>query len=494
MPPPRRLLIANRGEIAVRIIRACRDLGVSPVAVYAPLDAGAPHVRLADEAWSLPGDAPAESYLNAPYLVDLARRCGASAVHPGYGFLSENPTFAAMCADAGVAFVGPPAEVLERCGDKAAARAAAAAAGVPVLQGTPPVDDAAAPAAAAAIGFPLLIKAVGGGGGKGIHLVRDPGELPAALRLARGEAQAAFADPRVYLERWLERPRHVEVQILADGQGQVIHLGERACSVQRRHQKLIEEAPAPGITDGLRARLLDAAVRVARALGYRNAGTMEFLVDGDEFFFIEVNARIQVEHPVTEVVTGVDLVAAQLVIAGGEPLPVRQADVARTGYAIECRISAEDPHHGFLPSLGQIDGVVEPAGPGIRTDSGIWPGQIVSRHFDPLLSKVIAAGRTREEAIARMRRALSEYAISGVDTTIPFHLWALDQPAFVSGAYDVRFAEAWGQGPMTPEVERLAALAAAVWAHRHAMAPSLPTDGASARSRWVARAREESLR
>ncbi|OFX27787.1 MAG: hypothetical protein A2Z07_06845 [Armatimonadetes bacterium RBG_16_67_12] len=492
MPPPRRLLIANRGEIAVRIIRACRDLGVSPVAVYAPIDAGAPHVRFADEALALPGDAPAESYLNGPRLVDLARRSGATAVHPGYGFLAENPAFAAMCADAGLAFVGPPSDVLERCGDKAAARGAAQAAGVPVLHGTHPVDDDGAGRAAAAVRFPLLIKAVGGGGGKGIHLVRTPEELPAALRLARGEAQAAFGDPRVYLERWLERPRHVEVQILADGRGQVIHLGERVCSVQRRHQKLIEEAPAPGISESLRARLVESAVRVARALGYRNAGTMEFLVEGDEFFFIEVNARIQVEHPVTEVVTGMDLVAAQLLIAGGEPLPVRQEDVAWTGCAIECRISAEDPHNGFLPSLGQIDAAVEPAGAGIRTDSGVWPGQTVSRHFDPLLSKVVAAGATREAAIARMRRALSEYAISGVDTTIPFHLWAIEQPAFVSGLYDVRFAEGWGHGPVTIEAERLAALAAAVWFHRRATTPSLPTDGAS--PRWTAEAREESLR
>ncbi|MDR7486644.1 MAG: biotin carboxylase N-terminal domain-containing protein [Armatimonadota bacterium] len=492
MPPLRRLLIANRGEIAVRIVRACRDLGVSPVAVYAPIDADSPHVRLADDAFALPGDAPHDGYLNAPLLVDLARRAGASAIHPGYGFLAENPAFAAACEAAGIAFVGPPAEVLARCGDKAAARAAAAEAGVPVLPGTDPVGDDEAARAARAVGFPLLIKAVGGGGGKGIHLVRAPAELPAHLRLARGEAQTAFGDPRVYLERWLERSRHVEVQILADQQGRAVHLGERACSVQRRHQKLIEEAPAPGLDPGVRDALTDAAVRVATALGYRNAGTIEFLVEGDAFYFLEVNARIQVEHPVTEATTGVDLVASQLLIAAGEPLPFRQEDVRASGWAIECRISAEDPHGGFLPSLGRIDGVVEPAGPGIRVDSGLWVGQTVSRHFDPLLAKVIASGPTREAAIARARRALAEFAVSGVDTTIPFHLWALEQPAFVQGAYDVHFAEQWGGGPTLPEAERLAVLAAAAWFHRKRQRPALPTDGAS--PAWIAAARQEVLR
>lgn len=492
MSLPRRLLIANRGEIAVRIIRACRDLGISPVAVYAPVDAGAPHARLADEALRLPDDAPAASYLNGPLLVELAHRTGASALHPGYGFLAENPAFAALCEEAGLAFVGPPADVLRHCGDKAAARAAAESAGVPVLRGTPPVDDDSAVRGARAVGFPLLIKAAGGGGGKGIHLVREPSDLASALRLARGEAQAAFGDPRVYLERWLEQPRHVEVQILADHQGDVIHLGERACSVQRRHQKLIEEAPAPGLPAALRDALVAAAVRVARALGYRNAGTIEFLVDGEEFFFIEVNARIQVEHPVTELVTGVDLIAAQVLIASDAPVPRRQEDLRWTGCALECRISAEDPHAGFLPSLGQIDGVVEPAGPGVRVDSGAWPGQVVSRHYDPLLSKVITTGPTREVAIDRMRRALREYAISGVSTTIPFHLWALDQPAFVRGFYDVRFADGWGNAPVPAEIEHLAALAAAAWFRRRLITPTLPADGAV--GRWIRAGREESLR
>jgi acetyl-CoA carboxylase biotin carboxylase subunit len=492
MPLPRRLLIANRGEIAVRIVRACRALGISPVAVYAPVDAEAPYVRLADEAVALPADAPAESYLNGRLLVDLARRTGAAAVHPGYGFLAEHPAFAAMCEDAGLAFIGPPAHVIRHCGDKAAARTAAASVGVPVLHGTDPVDDAVAAAEAAAMGFPLLIKAVGGGGGKGIHLVRTASELDAAVRLARGEAQSAFGDPRVYLERWLERPRHVEVQIFADSDGRTVHLGERACSVQRRHQKLIEEAPAPGLPDGLRERLTSAAVRVAQALGYRNAGTVEFLVDGDAFFFIEVNARIQVEHPVTEMVTGLDLVAAQLEVAAGAPLAWRQEDIAVAGCALECRISAEDPHQGFLPSSGRVDGLVEPAGPGVRVDSGAWIGQIVSRHYDPLLAKVITGAPSRHAALARMRAALDEYAISGVDTTIPFHLWALEQPAFARGQHDVRFAEGWGHGPSTPEADRLAVLAAAAWFYRRAAGVTLPADGAS--PAWSAAARREGLR
>jgi acetyl-CoA carboxylase biotin carboxylase subunit len=492
MPLPRRLLIANRGEIAVRLVRACRELGISPVAVHSPVDAGAPHARLADEAVALPSDVPADSYLNGRLLVELARRTGASAIHPGYGFLAEHPGFAAMCEDAGLVFIGPPAAVIRRCGDKAAARTAAAAAGVPVLHGTDPVDDAAAPAEAGSMGFPLLIKAVGGGGGKGIHLVRTAQELDGALRLARGEAQAAFGDSRVYFERWLERPQHIEVQILADTDGRTIHLGERACSVQRRHQKLIEEAPAPGLSAALRRRLAAAAVRVAQALGYRNAGTMEFLVDGDAFYFIEVNARIQVEHPVTELVTSVDLVAAQLQIAAGAPLPWRQDDIRTSGCAIECRVSAEDPHQGFLPSSGRIDGLMEPAGPGVRVDSGAWVGQVVSRHYDPLLAKLITVAPVRDAAIARMRAALSEYAISGVETTIPFHLWALDQPAFVRGQHDVRFAEGWGHGPVMPEAERLAALAAAAWFYRRATGTTLPVDNES--PRWIAEARREGLR
>ena len=492
MPRIRRLLIANRGEIAVRVIRACRDVGIAPLAVYAPPDAGAPHVRLADDALPLPAEAPAGGYLDIPSLIAAARHADADALHPGYGFLAENPALAAACESARITFVGPPAEVLERCGDKAASRAAAAAAGVPILPGTGAIADAEAPRLAQAIGYPLLIKAAAGGGGKGIHLVRSPEDLQRALPLARGEARSAFGDDRVYLERWIDGPRHVEVQILAGAGGQTIHLGERSCSVQRRHQKLIEEAPAPGLSPGLRRALGEAAVAVARALGYRNAGTIEFLVDGEAFFFMEVNARIQVEHPVTEMITGVDLVAAQLAIAQGDAPPIAQDDLRQIGVAIECRISAEDPHAGFLPRTGVIDGVREPSGPGVRVDSGLWVGQVISRHFDPLLAKVITWAPARETAIARMRRALGEYAISGVDTTIPFHLWALDHPEFVAGRYDVRFADAWRQGPASDRGTRLAKLAAAAWAYRALETSALPLDGAA--PAWVAAAREEGLR
>ena len=465
----RRLLIANRGEIAVRIIRACRALGVVPLAVYSPVDANAPHVRLAAEAWPLPADPPAESYLNISRLLEIARAAGADAIHPGYGFLAENPTFAAACAAAGLIFVGPPAEVLQRCGDKVTARQRIAAAGVPVLPGTGAVDDREAMAAADGVGYPLLIKAVGGGGGKGIHLVESSADLPSALRLARGEAVAAFGDPRLYLERWLDRPRHVEVQVLADTSGQIVHLGERECSVQRRHQKVIEESPAPALTPALRRSLGTAAVAAARAVGYVNAGTVEFLLDGEAFYCIEVNARLQVEHPVTEMVTGVDLVEAQLRIAGGEALWLRQDDVILRGHAIECRVGAEDPHHGFLPSLGVIAEVREPAGPGVRVDSGLAPGLVVSRYYDPLLAKVITWGSSRPTALDRMAAALDEMAVSGVRTTLPFLRWAVRDPAFRAGSYDVRFADRWeqrlNQQPPDREAQEAAAIAVAIWTH-----------------------------
>ncbi|MDR7426220.1 MAG: biotin carboxylase N-terminal domain-containing protein [Armatimonadota bacterium] len=491
----RRLLIANRGEIAVRIIRACRALGVVPLAVFSPVDRSAPHVRLAAEAWPLPGDSPAESYLNIPRLLEIARAAEADALHPGYGFLAENPAFAAACAAAGVIFVGPPAEVLARCGDKVTARQRIAAAGVPVLPGTGAVDDREAIAAADVVGYPLLIKAVGGGGGKGIHLVESAADLPSALRLARGEAVAAFGDPRLYLERWLDRPRHVEVQVLADARGEVVHLGERECSVQRRHQKVIEESPAPALTPALRDRLGMAAVAAARAVGYVNAGTVEFLLDGEAFYCIEVNARLQVEHPVTEMVTGVDLVEAQLRIAGGEPLWLGQDQVVLRGHAIECRVGAEDPHHGFLPSLGVIVEVREPAGPGVRVDSGLVPGLPVSRYYDPLLAKVITWGPSRSTALDRMAAALDEMAVSGVRTTLPFLRWAVRDPAFRAGAYDIRFAQRWDrrldEQPPDREAQEVSVIAASLWTHQRLRARArrqVPADG------WQRVARLEALR
>ncbi len=492
MPPIRRLLIANRGEIAVRLVRACRVLGITAIAVYSPVDAPAPHARLADEAWPLPGDPPAESYLNLPRLLEVARIGRADAVHPGYGFLAENPAFAAACAEAGLIFVGPSAEVLSRCGDKVHARERIAAAGVPVLPGSGVVSDEQAVALARRVGYPLLVKPAGGGGGKGIHLVESPTHLPSALRLARGEAIAAFGDPRLYLERWLSRPRHVEVQILADSSGEIIHLGERECSIQRRHQKVIEESPSPALTPDQRERLGAAAVAAARAVGYVNAGTVEFLQDGEAFYCIEVNARLQVEHPVTEMVTGLDLVEAQLRIAGGEPLGLRQEDVILRGHAVECRVGAEDPHHGILPSPGVVDAVREPAGPGIRVDSGLAPGVSVSRHYDPLLAKVITWGPTRRAAVDRMAAALDEMAVSGVRTTLPLLRWAVRDPAFRAGEYDVRFALRWDEVIRdTPDadVQASAAIAAALWTHsRHRLIlPRSAGDG------WRRTARSEAL-
>ncbi|MGH2453159.1 MAG: acetyl-CoA carboxylase biotin carboxylase subunit [bacterium] len=491
----RRLLIANRGEIAVRVIRAARSLGIRPLAVYAPSDADAPHVRLADGAWPLPADAPAESYLHIDRLLDIARSAGADAVHPGYGFLAENPAFAAAAAAAGLIFVGPPEAVLARCGDKVAAREAIAAAGVPVLPGTGPVETQDAPAAAERLGYPLLIKAVGGGGGKGIHLVEEPAALSAALRLARGEAVAAFGDPRLYLEKWLDGPRHVEVQILADAYGAIVHLGERECSVQRRHQKVIEETPSPAVTPEVRRRLGAAAVAAARAVGYVNAGTIEFLLEGDRFYCIEVNARLQVEHPVTELVTGLDLVAAQLRIAAGDPLELRQDQVTWRGHAVECRVGAEDPHHGFFPSVGTIEGVREPGGPGVRVDSGLAPGLPVSRHYDPLLAKVIVWDLTRPAALDRLAAALDEMAVAGVRTTLPFLRWAVRDPAFRSGVYDVRFTERWEARRTDPEAVLPAVVAAVLWSREARTRPPRPRviGATAAESGWREAARRESV-
>lgn len=472
------------------MIRACRDLGLRAVAVYSPVDRHAAHVRLADQAYPLPGDSPAESYLNAAALIDIARSAGVWALHPGYGFLAENAAFAHACEAAGLIFVGPPAGVLAACGDKAQTRDRLAAAGIRVLPGTGPLADPEVESAAARVGFPLLIKAAGGGGGKGIHFVGAQHELRDKVHIARGEAQAAFGDDRIYLERALTDARHVEVQILADRGGRVVALGERDCSVQRRHQKLIEETPAPGLDRDLRGRMLDAAVAGAKAIGYVNAGTFEFLVKGSDFFFLEVNARLQVEHPITEAVTGLDLVALQLRIAQGGELSTLETPVPR-GHAIECRISAEDPHEAFLPSIGRVEAVVEPSGPGVRVDSGILPGVEVTRHYDPLLAKVITWGATREDAMARMRRALSEMAVAGVATTVPFHLWALGDPEFTSGRHTTGFVTGWEtrvQG--RHELEAVIAAAAAVYQEEQQM--RLPT--APAPRRWINTAREEGLR
>jgi acetyl-CoA carboxylase biotin carboxylase subunit len=438
-----KVLIANRGEIAVRIIRACRELGIRTVAVFSQADADALHVQLADEAVCIGPPQPAQSYLQVPRIISAAEITGAEAIHPGYGFLAENPQFAEVCENCGIQFIGPPASSIQMMGDKAAARRMAARSGVPILPGTeyPVRELEEARRAAREIGYPVMIKASLGGGGKGLRVVTTPEALESALATAAAEAAAAFGDAGVYLERFLSDPRHVEIQILMDHHGQGIHLPERDCSIQRRHQKLVEEAPSPALTDSLRQAMGQAALRVARAAGYRNAGTVEFLLDerGD-FFFMEMNTRIQVEHPVTEMVTGLDLVKAQIRIAAGEPLPIAQEGVRLEGHSLECRINAEDPDR-FLPSPGRVTNFRPPGGPGVRVDSHAYVGYIVPPYYDSLLAKLIVHGRDRDEAIARMQRALDEMLIQGVQTTIPFHQKVLRHPDFLAGRTSTRFLE-----------------------------------------------------
>ncbi len=438
-----KVLIANRGEIAVRIIRACRELGIRTVAVFSQADADAMHVQLADESVCIGPPPPAQSYLQVPRIISAAEITGAEAIHPGYGFLAENPQFAEVCENCGIHFIGPPASSIQMMGDKAAARRLAARNGVSVLPGTehPVRELEEARRAAREIGYPVIIKASAGGGGKGMRVVINPEGLESALATAAAEAAAAFGDSGVYLERFLPDPRHVEFQILIDAHGQGIHLAERDCSIQRRHQKLVEEAPSPGLNPSLRQTMGQAALSVARAAGYRNAGTVEFLLDerGD-FYFMEMNTRIQVEHPVTEMVTGLDLVKTQFRIAAGEPLPVTQEEVRLAGHSLECRINAEDPDR-FLPSPGKVTNLRLPGGPGVRVDSHAYVGYIVPPYYDSLLAKLIVHGRDRDEAIARMQRALDEMLIQGVQTTIPFHQKVLRHPDFLAGKTSTRFLE-----------------------------------------------------
>ncbi len=439
----KKVLVANRGEIAVRVMRTCRELGVRTVAVYSEPDAAALHARYADEAYCIGGGPPLDSYLNIDKIIAVAREAGAEAVHPGYGFLSERAGFAAACAAAGVVFVGPPPEAMRLVGDKVEARRIAREAGVPTVPGTSgTVTPDEAKAAAEGLGYPVLIKAAAGGGGRGIRLVREEAAMEGALRVAAAEAQSAFGDPGLYVEKYLDPVRHIEVQVLADSHGNIVHLGERECSVQRRNQKLVEESPSSAVGPQLRARLGAAAVAIARLAGYENAGTVEFLVDSaGDFYFIEVNARLQVEHPVTELVTGIDLVGQQLRIAASEALAFGQEDVRLNGWAIECRITAEDPYRTFLPSLGTVSFVSEPSGPGIRVDSCLFAGLQIPQFYDSMLAKAIAWGTDRDEAIRRLRRALSEYAVLGVKTTIPFHAQLLENADFRAGAIYTRFLD-----------------------------------------------------
>jgi acetyl-CoA carboxylase biotin carboxylase subunit len=440
-----KVLVANRGEIAVRIIRACREVGISTVAVYSEADRQALHVRYADEAYLLGPAQSRESYLRGDKIIDIAHKSGADAVHPGYGFLAEREDFAAACADAGLVFIGPKPSSIAAMGDKAVARATVTKAGVAVVPGTEGVgnlSDEDLLSIAPKIGFPLLIKATAGGGGKGMREVSNIEEMPQLLQAARREAEASFGDGNVYLEKLVEGARHIEIQILADQQGHVIHLNERECSIQRRHQKLIEEAPSPFADDDLRQRMGKVAVKAAQAVDYVNAGTIEFLVDKDRnFYFLEMNTRLQVEHPITELVTGVDIVKEQIRIARGRQLSYKQKDVKINGAALECRINAEDPYNNFMPSTGKITHSLLPTGPGVRVDTGVYPGFEISPYYDPMISKLIVWGDTRAQAILRMRRALEEYRIVGVRTNIPFHQTMMDSARFLGGQYDTRFVE-----------------------------------------------------
>ena len=476
-------------------MRTCRELGLSTVAVYSDIDRGAPHVRAADEAYPIGAAAPRESYLNADRIIAVAKRSGCDAVHPGYGFLSENADFADAVAAAGLVFIGPPGAVQRALGEKTSARRLAAEAGVPVAEGTmrPLRDEAEARATATRVGYPVLLKPAGGGGGKGMRVVRAESELAAAWRAATGEATTAFGAPALLLERLIEHARHIEVQLFADAHGTVVSLGERDCSIQRRHQKLVEESPGPGVDEALRSALGAAAVKVASAAGYVNAGTAEFLVAPDgSFFFLEMNTRLQVEHPVTELVTGLDLVALQLRVAAGEPLGFGQADVRRTGAAIELRITAEDPYAGFLPQGGRVDFLREPSGPGIRMDSGLAAPLTVPTDYDPLLAKLIAWGPDRATALARARRAVRETIVAGLPTSLPFHAFVLGEPDFQAGRYDTDYVERHWSASRRAELSETAALAAALAGiARLRGAPRPVVTGAAP---WVQAAREDMLR
>lgn len=441
----RRVLVANRGEIAVRIVRACRELGLESVVPYSNADSQSLATTMADETFCIGPAEPAKSYLSISSLILAAKATGCDAVHPGYGFLAENPAFAQACVQSGLIFVGPSADAIGAMGDKARARRLARELGVPTVPGQQgeSVDGVSARKAADAMGYPILIKAAGGGGGRGMRIVWGPEDFEAAWTAAQSEARSAFGTDELYLERYLSHVRHVEIQVLADHHGHAIYLGDRDCSMQRRHQKLLEEAPAPDVSSPVREAMGKASLMLVNALGYTNAGTVEFLYDPhtEAFYFIEMNTRIQVEHPVTEVVTGIDLVRSQLLIAAGEPLPWRQSDVIPRGHAIECRVNAEDPRQGFRPVPGTLTEHKQPGGPGIRIDTHVFPGYTVPPYYDSLLAKLVVWDDSREHSVVRMRRALDEYRIDGVPTTIPFHRWIMQHPDFISGPVSTQWLE-----------------------------------------------------
>ncbi len=487
-----RILVANRGEIALRVIRSAREMGVEPVAIYSDVDRKALHVRMAHSAVALGGSLPRDSYLDIDKVLSAAHSSGSEAVHPGYGFLSENAEFARRVSEAGLAWIGPPPEAIEAMGDKITARRLMKAAGVPLVPGlVDPVETAEdGLREAEAIGYPIAIKAAAGGGGKGIRIVREPGEMEGAFRTASGEATAAFGDGRLYLERYLDRPRHVEVQILCDAHGDGVHLLERECSIQRRHQKLIEECPSVVVTPELREQMGAVALKAARAVNYQNAGTVEFLYSNGDFFFLEMNTRLQVEHPVTEMVTGIDLVREQLRVAAGEKLGYGQGDVAMNGWAFEVRINAEDPYNGFVPSTGTIQNLRLAGGPWVRMDTAMHRGMVVGLEYDPMLAKLIVWGRDRAQAIERMVRALQELNVGGVRTGAPAALTVLEDERFRAGDFDTHFLEGLDLSAPREGEDELVAAAAAIRRHHLARRRALGTE-ASSRRAWLERGRRD---
>jgi acetyl-CoA carboxylase biotin carboxylase subunit len=489
-PPLHKVLVANRGEIAVRVIRGCHELGIRTVAVYSDADRSALHVRNAGEAYAI-GPAPAsESYLRGEKIIEVAQRSGATAIHPGYGFLSENAKFAQMVLDAGLVWIGPPPSAIDAMGSKTGARQRMVAAGVPVVPGTTHAIETAEEALKVAIdiGFPVMLKAAGGGGGKGMRRVDRAEDFMAAWTAARSEAMKSFKDDAVYLEKFVENPKHVEIQVLADAHGKTVHLFERDCSVQRRNQKVVEETPCPVLPDDTRRRMAAVAVRAAEAVGYVGAGTIEFLFSqaSGEFYFLEMNTRLQVEHPITEMVTGVDLVRAQLRIAAGEPLWFSQEDIRQVGHAIECRVYAEDPANNFAPAPGPIVGLREPGGPWVRVDSGVYAGYEVPIHYDPMVAKLVCWGADREEAISRTIRALREYRVRGIRTSIPFFTALLRDPEFAAGTYSTGFLspERLKRLTETDRVDRIATIAAAIARYEADTRPARTTGATESRSAW----------
>ncbi len=495
-----KILIANRGEIAVRVARACKEMGITPVAIYSDADRTALHVAHAYEAHRVGGPESRDSYLNIPHIIAACRASGADAVHPGYGFLAENADFAQACVDAGVVFIGPSPSAIRAMGNKLAARAAMKRAGVPTVPGSNgPVKDAREAARLAReIGYPVLLKAAAGGGGKGMRVVRNDAEFDAAIKLTSGEAKAAFGDSSVYLEKFVERPKHIEIQVMADAGGNIITYGERECSMQRRYQKVIEEAPSPIVSPEMRTALSDAARKAALAVDYRGAGTIEFIVDAQRnFYFLEMNTRLQVEHPVTEMVYGVDLVKQQIEIAGGGMLALHQDDIQPRGHAIEMRVYAEDPAHNFMPSIGTIKRLVLPQGPGVRNENGVYEGYEIPIYYDPMLGKLVVYADSREEAIRRARRALREYRCEPVRTNVDFLLWLLNEPAFVDGSYDTKHIETHFDASKLHQRDAeldLAAIAAAIAAFEYRSTVRYATTDNARDGAWWRAARESATR